>query len=191
MDRRVSIKYALSLGLISVFSVSAYKYFTLNRNLNIVSLIDNKLLISELAETIIPETDTPGAKRAGVENYIINVMTNCKTKLEQNKFLNGLQDVEAYSFKNFGKSFSKCNMLERNKVLIYFSTKDDYSVEVINKINKKIFGATFFLQLKQLTVEGYCQSELGATQGLSYDPIPVYYEACVPIQLNQKSWATK
>lgn len=191
LNRRTSIKSILALSIIGASSFPIYKWIRVSRRFDFSKFISYKELIADLAETIIPETDTPGAKRAGVENYIINVVTNCITKTQQNNFLNGLQDVEEYAFKNFGRSFSKCNMAERISVLDYFANDEIYSNEVLNKINNKIFGETFFLQLKQLTVEGYCQSEIGATQGLSYDYIPVYYEACIPLQLNQKSWATK
>lgn len=191
MNRRVSIKYAFGIGMASVFSFSTYKWFSLHKDVELKSLSDYKLLISELAETIIPETDTPGARKAGVEHYIINVLANCCTKLEQNKFLEGLHRVEGYTSKHLGKSFLQCSDAEKNSVLNYFSEKDVYATDIMNKINNKLFGKSFFVHLKQLAIEGYCQSEVGATQGLCYDYVPVNYEPCIPLKFNQKSWATK
>lgn len=191
LNRRTSIKSILAFSFIGVSSFSIYKWANVHQNFDVAKFLAHKELIIELAETIIPETDTPGAKKAGVENYIINVIVNCKTKLEQNKFLNGLRDVEKYALNVFEKSFVKCSIDEKNSILTYFSDKDVYSTEILNKINKRVFGETFFLQLKHLTIEGYCQSEIGATYGLSYDYIPVYYEPCIIMKSNQKSWATK
>jgi hypothetical protein len=48
----------------------------------------------------------------------------------------------------------------------------------------------FFALLKELTVLGYCTSELGATQGLAYLAVPGEYRGCVGLRPGQKSWAT-
>lgn len=191
MNRRVSIKTILGLSFIGASSFSAYKWLTIHRDFDATKLASYKNLIADLAETIIPETDTPGAKQAGVEKYIINVITNCLPLTEQNKFISGLQGVEEYSHKIYGKTFSQCNIKEKSEILTHFEEKGVYSYQVLNKINNKVFGKSFFTQLKHLTVEGYCLSEIGATQGLCYDYIPVNYEACIPLKFNQKSWATK
>ena len=85
----------------------------------------------------------------------------------------------------------KCNAVERNIVLKHFEEKGIYSLQILNKINNKFLGQTFFSKLKSLTVEGYCLSELGATKGLAYDYVPQTFEACIQLKNNQKSWATK
>jgi len=191
LKRRTSIKSILALSFLGASSFSVYKWLDLHQDFDESRLLGFKELISELAETIIPETDTPGAKRAGVEQFILNVIMDCTPKIEQNKFINGLAEVELYAKDKFQKSFMKCNEAERLNILTYFEEKNVYSISIFNKINSKIFGTTFFSKLKQLSVEGYCLSELGATQGLSYDEIPVKYESCIPMKMNQKSWATK
>ncbi|MGY0037942.1 gluconate 2-dehydrogenase subunit 3 family protein [Pedobacter sp. NJ-S-72] len=55
----------------------------------------------------------------------------------------------------------------------------------------KFLGIPFFIILKQLTVEGYCTSQTGATKGLAYDYIPRTFASCIPLTKNQRSWATK
>ncbi|WP_316736889.1 gluconate 2-dehydrogenase subunit 3 family protein [Pedobacter aquatilis] len=191
MKRRTSIKSILALSLLGASSFSVYKWFYLHHDFDPAKLASFKELIADLADTIIPETDTPGAKQAGVAQFIINVISNCTPKVEQNKFIYGLRYVEEYTIKNYKKPFSQCNSTERFNILAYFEEQNTYSLKILNKINNKMFGTTFFSKLKELTVQGYCQSELGATQGLNYDEVPVNYEPCIPLQLNQKSWATK
>lgn len=163
----------------------------LHKKLNLNSFLVYKELIAELSETIIPKTDTPGAKDAGVENYIINVLVNCTGQVEQNKFLNGLIDLQDYTQKKFNKSYFKCNLNERTFILTHFEDKGVYSYQILNKINNKFLGGSFFSLLKNLTIEGYCFSKIGATEGLAYDYIPGSYEACIPLSASQKSWATK
>lgn len=191
MNRRTTLKSILALSAAGISSFSAYKWISLNKEVNVNELLSYQSLIAELAETIIPATDTPGAKEAGVSGYIINVLTNCTGKREQNKFVSGLHDLEAYTIDSFDKSFMKCNAVERNIVLKHFEEKGIYSLQILNKINNKFLGQTFFSKLKSLTVEGYCLSELGATKGLAYDYVPQTFEACIPLENNQKSWATK
>ncbi|MFC3559025.1 gluconate 2-dehydrogenase subunit 3 family protein [Pedobacter jamesrossensis] len=191
MNRRTTLKGILALSVAGVSSFSAYKWISLNKEVNIAELQSYKTLIDELAETIIPSTNTPGAKEAGVSGYIVNILTNCTGKREQNKFLNGLQDLEAYTNDSFDKSFVQCNANERTNILKHFEEKGTYSFQILNKINNKFLGQSFFSKLKSLTVEGYCLSELGATKGLVYDYIPQTFEACIPLKNNQKSWATK
>jgi len=47
-------------------------------------------LLDEIAETIIPKTDTPGAKDAGCGLLMAQVVTDCYFPEEQAKFRNGL-----------------------------------------------------------------------------------------------------
>lgn len=191
MNRRTTLKSILALSVAGISSFSAYKWVSLNKEVDIAELQSYKSLIAELAETIIPATDTPGAKEAGVGSYIMNILTNCTGKREQNKFLNGLQDLEAYASDSFGRSFAQCNINEKTTILKHFEEKGSYSFQILNKINNKFLGQSFFSKLKNLTVEGYCLSELGATKGLVYDYIPQTFEACISLKTNQKSWATK
>jgi hypothetical protein len=191
MNRRSTIKGILTVSLLGISSFSGYKWLDLHRDVEPRSILQFKGLIAELAETIIPSTDTPGAKATGVENYIINVLVDCTDKVGQNMFLNGLYDVENYAVRNFNKSFLRCNLDERNRILMHFEGKDTFKLVILKKINHKLLGEPFFTKLKRLTVEGFCYSEVGATQGLAYDYIPGSYEPCMALKPNQKSWATK
>lgn len=191
MNRRNSIKSILGIGLISVSSFSIYKWKSLNRPQSLQSILIFKPTIAELAETLIPETDTPGALRSGVDVYIINIFTNCTSTADQNRFLNGLSDFENYTKDKFDKSFINCSLEEKASVVSYFEKKGSYSYEILNKINRKFLGGSFFYKFKALAIEGYCNSELGATKGLAYDYIPGRYESCILLEANQKSWATK
>jgi len=148
-------------------------------------------LIAELAEVIIPRTDTPGAKDAFVHQFIIKVILNCNHPRQQQIFMRGLEDLEQYTHDQFHQSFIKCSQVEKESIVQHFSDHAAYSMEILNKVQKKLWGVSFFTKFKNLTVEGYCLSEAGATQGLAYDYIPGTFIACTPLQANQKSWATK
>lgn len=158
---------------------------------NISLLHKKKALIAEIAEMIIPRTNTPGAKDAKVEDFIIGMIEFCSDTKTQNNFISGLDKLEKYTLDNYGHSFIACNLAEKIEILTYFENNSRYKYHILNKINYKILGRPFILRFKELTVEGYCTSKWGATKGLAYDYIPVTYEACIPLMSNQTAWATR
>jgi hypothetical protein len=191
LKRRTYLKGLLAAGALSATSFSLFKWLDVNKPVEPARLWEKRALIAELAEMIIPRTNTPGAKDALVHDYIINVILNCNHVKQQHKFFYGLTDLEKYATDQYGKEFLQCNASQKMKILEHSSKNAQYSYGILNKINNKFFGQSFFSKLKNLAVEGYCLSRLGATEGLAYDYIPGNYEACIPLQPNQKSWATK
>lgn len=191
MNRRTYIKSILSVGILGTASYSMFKWFDINQPIDANTLHDHEALIAELAEVIIPKTDTPGAKDALVHQFIIKVMLNCNHARQQQIFLRGLEDLESYTLNHYQRSFLKCGQEEKEAVVRYFSEHAAYSIEILNKVQKKLWGQSFFTKFRNLTVEGYCLSQQGATLGLNYDYIPGNFVACIPLQANQKSWATK
>ena len=130
-------------------------------------------LLAEVADVIIPSTDTPGAKAAGVEKFILRVLRDCTKKEEQTSFYAGLAALEAEGVKTFGVPFAQLTAAQKNETLKEYGLR-----------NKP-----FFSKLKQLTVTGYFTSEIGATQALAYLPIPGRFEGSVPMEPRQKAWA--
>jgi len=131
-------------------------------------------LLADVADVIIPTTDTPGAKAAGVEQFIIRVMRDCYVMAEQETFYAGLARLDADSkAANDGKGFVELDDAGKQTAL-----------RTTVKNNK-----AFFRVLKQLTITGYFTSEIGATQALAYLPIPGQFLGDVPMKEGQKAWA--
>jgi len=191
MKRRDYLKSILVLGGLGVTSVSVFEWVKLTKHIDARQLLDKKPIIAELAEIIIPRTDTPGARDAGVQDYVINVMLNCASVKEQNRFISGIQEIEDYASDKFGKDFLKCTLKEKSEALKHIAEHAGYSSPILNKINDRFLGAPFYPKFKSLVVEGFCLSKPGATQALAYDYIPGSYEACIPLKPHQKAWATK
>ncbi|WP_316833072.1 gluconate 2-dehydrogenase subunit 3 family protein [Pedobacter aquatilis] len=190
MKRRTALKSIFALSFLSLTSYNFFRWFSIHRKFDPKLFLAHKNLISELAEVIIPETETPGAKSANVVQYIINVILNCTDNVQQNRFVEGLINVDNYTLREYNTQFVKCTKIEKEQTLQYLENRDEYNYSILNKLNNKLFGGAFFLILKNLCVEGYCISEIGATKGLSYDYIPGRYLSCIPLSRNQKSWAT-
>lgn len=188
MNRRTSLITIFGLGVLGTSTFSIFKW--VNNPVELESIYSQKSLIAELAETIIPSTDTPGAKDAKVEEFIIKIIVECTDQKSQSEFLAGLKDIQNYSIRYHGDIFQKCNLKDRIKIMKHFENRSFTFGRIINKIKNKLLGESFFSQLKRLTIIGFCTSELGATQTLIYDYIPVNYEACIPLTRGQNSWAT-
>ena len=62
-------------------------------------------LLDEIAETIIPTTDTPGAKAAGVGPFMAATAKDCYDDASYESFRGGLAKVDAASRKRNGKPF--------------------------------------------------------------------------------------
>jgi len=191
MNRKTAIKSIVAIVTLGGASGALYKFFTPGEPIPLSDLPKKKALIAELAETIIPRTNTPGAKDAHVEDFIIKMITENTDATMQRSFLIGLNDVERYAMDEYKKQFTDCTNGEKNEIVKHFEDKASYPVNILNKVNKKLFGAPFFFHLRDLTVEGYCTSMAGATQGMAYDYVPVTFEACIPIKKNQLAWSTK
>jgi gluconate 2-dehydrogenase gamma chain len=146
---------------------------------------DQAVLISQLAETIIPKTDTPGAKEAGVPSFIEQVVKDCYSAEDQKKFTDGLLAFDEESKKQAGDSFVDLDPTAQN--------------EFANKLYKQGFETVkgggekpFIMKMKELTLTGFFTSEPGATQVLQYEAVPGSYKGCIPLSEagNGKTWAS-
>ena len=190
MKRRKAIARILLIGGGSIAAYSGYKLYDWNKRPDIEYLEQHKKLIVALAETIIPATDSPGAKEAGVDAYIITMLKDCTDRKSQNKFIDGLKELEHYCSSSFNKHYEQCSPQQQQQTLKHFEERGKSYNGIIGKVENRFFGKSFFATLKNYTAEGYCTSEAGATKGLSYLFIPGKFIGCMPLQQGQKSWAT-
>lgn len=191
MKRRKVIGLLLLAGGGTATGLGGLKWWQLNHTPD-KAYLDGKLnLLSALAETIIPKTDTPGAKEAGVGQYLIDMVKDCTDKKTQNKFIDGLKDLEQYTQDKYNKFYETCTVEEQHQVMKHFQEKGKPYNGTIGKAQNKFLGKSFFTTLKEYTVTGYCTSQIGATQGLAYLAVPGPYIGCTSLQKGQKTWATK
>lgn len=174
----------LSLGGLEVYRLFKTPSFT--------SLEEHRELLADLADTIIPATDSPGAKEAGTGEFIIKMIRDCTDRKTQNKFIDGLDSLAAYTKHHYNKSFTQCRREEKEAILRHFELSGKPTLHgVAGKAEQRLLGESFFTVLKKYTVLGYCTSRQGATQALRYDYIPGKYTGRIPLMPNQKAWATQ
>ena len=135
-------------------------------------------LVAEMADMIIPDTDTPGAKAAGVPDFIQLMVSEWYYPPQQKSFMDGLAAVDSLAGKVFGKIFLGCSQDQR--VQLMQQLDDDASRAGEERI--------FFQDLKELTLTGYFTSQIGAEDMLRYEAVPGPYEGCVPLEQIGRTW---
>jgi gluconate 2-dehydrogenase gamma chain len=155
---------------------------------------DQALLIEELCEIIIPRTDTPGAKDAGVPMFIDRMLKEIYPKESQEAFIKNLTAFDDEARKTHGDVFIDCNAEDK---MTFFKTQHDEVIKNTNINTSTGFWSSavknskpFLLELKELTLLGFFTSEPGATKVLQYKQVPGPYKGCVPLATVGKTWAT-
>jgi hypothetical protein len=139
-----------------------------------------------IAELIIPETDTPGAKSVGVDRFIDVMLADWMDDEARATFLKGLADVDARSQALFGKGFAEAAAPQQAELLKELD--DDLAswrarrpVVVKAEEERALKSETFFALIKHLTLLGYFTSQAGAQQALHYQIIPESPDMCAPL----------
>lgn len=163
---------------------------------------DDIALLNEVGETIIPATDTPGAKAAKVGEFINVYVSDCYRADQQKAFTEGLSALEKTCEKQFSKNFMALTAAERNQVLVtlepeaktyneQIKKKEQIARDAARQEIKEFIGAPlhFYSMIKQLTLLGYFTSEIGMKQALRFLPVPGKYDGAFPYKKGDKAWA--
>jgi len=153
---------------------------------------EQKNLVSEVAEIIIPKTDTPGAKDAKVGEFIEKMLKECYAAKDQDSFEKGMKELEK-------KDFLKASPADQTKILKEMEASAKADADKSTAERKKYTeagkeytddqGVPFFKLIKELTLLGYFTSEPGATLALEYVAVPGRYDGCIDLKPGQKAWA--
>ncbi len=147
---------------------------------------ENIAFLDEVAETIIPTTNTPGAKAALVGSFMNTMVVDCYEEKDQKTFMEGIGKIDEASKKKYSKPFMEATPAERKELL----TEIDQELKTYGKSKKAEDPNHYFGLMKQLTLLGYFTSEIGCTQALQYVAVPGRYEGCIPYNKGDKAWAT-
>lgn len=140
-------------------------------------------LLDEVAETIIPRTDTPGAKDAKVGQLMVVMVNDCYSPEDREIFHRGMLELEDASQDEFGASFMQLSAEQRKQLL----SDLDGKARLHNAVHS---DPHYFTLMKQLTLFGFFTSEVGATKVLRYEAIPGRYDGCIPYKKGDRAWAT-
>lgn len=159
-------------------------------------------LLDEIAETMLPETSTPGAKAAKVGAFMALMATATYTEQAQRVFRDGMRQLEEASLKVHGQPFMSASSAQR-LVLLERLDRDQKSATEERasapRSRASLSAPTaapaetepphYFRLMKELALLGYFTSEIGCTQAMRYVESPGRFDPCVPHAPGDRSWA--
>ena len=199
MKRREAIKYTTLLlgGIFSAPTISAINRWERQSKFSesTFSLTEiQRQIVAEVAEMILPKTNTAGAKEADVPMFIEMMMKDCYTKLEHLSFMEGLLALEKDNFlsisiekrtERLNKMESECSVLMKAREVKQTKMGDNEDKEEMKVVAK---GLPFWRLMKELTLLGYFTSEVGIKSSFEYVQIPTKFEL-TKLKPNQKAYA--
>lgn len=148
-------------------------------------------LVAEVAEIIIPRTDTPGAKDVGVPAFIDAMLKDAYTAADRSRYIAGLSELDAAAQLEHQGRF--INLEPEQQRSLVQRVHDEAVTHERTLTTPAQLARPFILMTKELTLLGFFTSQVGATQVLQYDPVPGAFRGCVPLAEagNGKTWASE
>jgi hypothetical protein len=141
-------------------------------------------MFDEISETILPRTDTPGAKDAAVGAFIARYSAACYEPAQLLILKQGVVTLDALMRAKAGADFLHATPAQRQALLI--------DIDLQARKHAREPGQSvphYFTLMKQLTLLGFFTSEPGSTRVLRYRPVPGKYKGIVPYIKGEASWA--
>src|SRR4051812_40367793 len=131
---------------------------------------DQQRLVTQIAEMIIPETDTPGATAVKVPQFIDLILTEWMSDEERTAFLAGLKDIDVQSVAMGSPRFLELADAKRGEFVTGLEAKRP----------QKEGAGLAFERIKSLTVYGYFTSEAVQVDVLKTQMFFTGYDGNVP-----------
>lgn len=135
-------------------------------------------LLTQIADTILPRTDSPSASDVNVPETVDSMLGLVFDDEFKTIFRNQWDEFEGFLS---DQNFQQMDQAERVELLgdLELSRDDDIA-------NSKLA----FRELKQQVIAYYLNTEEIGTQFLNYLPIPGEYQPCISVEdVNNKAWA--
>jgi hypothetical protein len=128
---------------------------------------EHQLLLTSVADTIIPAGNSIGALTVGVDKFLIKLIDDCYTPEMQDKIKSTLSALNTQAQTQFKKPFSACDQKEREQLLTVLSS--DAATGEIIKV------------LKSETIRGFTTSREVLVDYYKYKTVPGHYYGCVDV----------
>ncbi len=199
IDRREAIRRVSALlgGVVLVSETALLEACNRDRNAAAAASFapNDVALLDEVADTILPETATPGAKAAQCGAFMALMVTDTYNDRDQQVFKNGLQQLD-----------TACRQMHQTGFLAATPAQRLALLEQIDKEQKKYMDDReanhaagvdtayetpphYFRMMKELTLLGYFTSEIGYTKAMRYREAPGRFDPCAPYTPGETSWA--
>ena len=168
---------------------------------------DEIAFLDEVAETILPETATPGAKAAGVGAFMALMVMDTYDEADRTIFRDGLRQLDEACRALHGAGFMEATPEQRLALLEQIDREQKAHMDAREAARRaRDAGAApqpepaapavsadspahYFRLMKELALFGYFTSEIGYTQAMRYVESPGRFDPCVPYTPGETSWA--
>lgn len=146
---------------------------------------ETQAFLNEVGDTILPRTQTPGAKDINIANFMAIMVRDCYEADDQKVFRKGLSQLNEACEKKFKLGYMEATPEQRTQLLVEL----DKEQAAYSKTKEKEAPNHYFTMIKQLTLLGYFTSEVGCTKAQRYLPVPGKYVGDYPYKRGDKAWA--
>jgi hypothetical protein len=177
---------------------------------------DEIAFLDEVAETILPETSTPGAKAANTGAFMALMVTDSYHEDERRIFREGMGSIDEACREANGVGFMEASPEQRLALLrVIDQEQKTYSDRIAEQQHQRSMAflsdqrqdasvegdsgaaeavtadapAHYFRMMKELALLGYFTSEIGCKQAQRYLEAPGRYDPCVPYEPGDRAWA--
>ena len=200
MNRRAVIKnLALVIGGTVLLPSCLHDKAGVSIHLKKLSInADQERLVADICETIIPRTNTPGAKDLNLPAFVLKMLDDCYKKKDQQAFMEGLDQFNKLVDKKYNKSFGDLDSKQREAVLTALETGNkpvndpQKGIKPVSESQKSLDTPKkkqdipplnfFYNAIKQQTIFGYTNSQYFMTKQVIYELVPGRYNAHFPVK---------
>ena len=130
--------------------------------------------LDAVCDLVIPDTDTPGARRAGVPQFVV---------MAAEHQLAGCTAADIAALRS---------LLDRAASGSFLTLAPAQQYSVLEKIDAATDGDTLAVwrRIKKLILMGYYTSEIGASQELQYQLVPGRFDPDLPVKPGDRAWSS-
>ena len=177
---------------------------------------DDIAFLDEIADTILPDTKTPGAKAAKTGAFMAVMVTDTYSPNDQKIFREGMSKLNDATKRAHNVSFMAATPQQRLAVLTALDREQKILMDAREAADRRKRGlppATdtkepdapgvelsggpvtadtpvhYFRMMKELALLGYFTSEIGYTKAMRYAETPGRFDPCAPYTPGEPSWA--
>jgi hypothetical protein len=149
---------------------------------------DDVAFLDEVADTILPETKTPGAKAAKVGAFMALMVADTYDERDQQVFRDGMRTLDEACRRMHNASFMEATAAQRLALLEQLDREQKAYMDARERSSDA--PAHYFRMMKELTLLGYFTSEIGCTQAMRYEETPGRFDPCLPYTPGETTWAS-
>jgi hypothetical protein len=156
-------------------------------------------LLEDIADTILPETNTPGARAARTGAFMALMVTDVYDEQDRQIFRDGLRQVDEACRAAHNVPFVQAAPAQRLAVIEALDREQKAHMDA--RASVRVARAPippapppatpvhYFRMMKELALLGYFTSEIGYTRAMRYVESPGRFDPCAPYTPGERIWA--